>query len=74
MELTAIMNRDGAGYVALCPQLDIASQGSSVELALENLREAIELFAITPLARAPWRRTHDRLCHQSTAQQPKSGR
>ena len=44
MELTAIMNRDGAGYVALCPQLDIASQGSSVERALENLREAIELF------------------------------
>lgn len=44
MELTAIMNRDGAGYVALCPQLDIASQGNSVELALENLREAIELF------------------------------
>ena len=44
MELTAIVNRDGAGYVALCPQLDIASQGSSVELARVNLKEALALF------------------------------
>ena len=26
--LTAIIERDGEGYVALCPELDIASQGS----------------------------------------------
>lgn len=44
MELTAIIKRDGAGYVALCPQLDIASQGSSVELARDNLKEALALF------------------------------
>ena len=34
----------GAAYVALCPQLDIASQGTSVEEARANLREALELF------------------------------
>ena len=31
-------------YVALCPELDVASQGPSVEAALANLREAVELF------------------------------
>ena len=31
-------------YVARCFELEIASQGKSVESALENLREAIELY------------------------------
>jgi predicted RNase H-like HicB family nuclease len=43
-QLTAIIEREGDGYVALCPELDIASQGDSVEQARENLREALELF------------------------------
>lgn len=43
-QLTAIIERDGDGYVALCPELDIASQGSTVEEARDNLREALELF------------------------------
>ena len=43
-QLTAIIEREGNGYVALCPQLDIASQGDTVELARDNLREAVELF------------------------------
>jgi predicted RNase H-like HicB family nuclease len=42
--LTAIIEREGDGYVALCPELDIASQGDSAEAARENLREALELF------------------------------
>jgi len=42
--LTALIEREGAGYVALCPELDIASQGDSIEQARENLREALELF------------------------------
>ncbi len=42
--LTAIIEREGDGYVALCPELDIASQGDSVEQARDNLREALELF------------------------------
>ena len=36
--------REGDGYVALCPELDIASQGDSVEEASDNLREVLELF------------------------------
>lgn len=43
-QLTAIIEREGDGYVALCPELDIASQGRSVEEARTNLREAVELF------------------------------
>jgi predicted RNase H-like HicB family nuclease len=42
--LTAIIQREGNGYVSLCPELDIASQGNTVEQARENLREALELF------------------------------
>ncbi|MCU0612866.1 MAG: type II toxin-antitoxin system HicB family antitoxin [Candidatus Eisenbacteria bacterium] len=42
--LTAVIEREGTGYVALCPELDIASQGDTVEEARENLREAVELF------------------------------
>ncbi len=36
--------RENDGYVALCPELDVASQGCSVEEASTNLREAVELF------------------------------
>ena len=41
---TAIIERDEDWYVALCPELDIASQGQSIEEARENLIEAITLF------------------------------
>ena len=44
MKLTAIIEREGDGYVSLCPEFDIASQGGSVEEARDNLREALELF------------------------------
>jgi predicted RNase H-like HicB family nuclease len=44
MKLTAIIEREDDGYVSLCPELDIASQGDSVEKARDNLREALELF------------------------------
>ena len=43
-KLTAIIEREGDCYVSLCPELDIASQGDSIESARENLREALELF------------------------------
>ncbi|HEY7427479.1 MAG TPA: type II toxin-antitoxin system HicB family antitoxin [Gemmataceae bacterium] len=42
--LTAIIQREEDGYVALCPELDIASQGDTIEMARDNLREALELF------------------------------
>ncbi|MGE5602271.1 MAG: type II toxin-antitoxin system HicB family antitoxin [Nitrososphaerales archaeon] len=43
-QLTAIIEREGEGYVSLCPEYDIASQGSTIEEARANLREALELF------------------------------
>lgn len=42
--LTAIIQDDGDGFVALCPELDIASQGGTIEEARTNLQEALELF------------------------------
>jgi predicted RNase H-like HicB family nuclease len=42
--LAAVIHREGDGFVALCPELDVASQGSTVEEARDNLREAVELF------------------------------
>jgi len=44
LQFTAIIEREGNGYVSLCPELDIASQGKSVEEARQNLVEAVELF------------------------------
>lgn len=41
---TAIVEKEGEGYVALCPKLDVANQGESVESAAANLKEAVELF------------------------------
>ena len=43
-QFTAVIERDGAGYVSLCPELDIASQGREVQEAHSNLAEAIQLF------------------------------
>mgnify|MGYP002681728236 CR=1 FL=1 len=43
-EFTALIEREGDGYVSLCPELDVASQGSTVEEARLNLKEAVELF------------------------------
>lgn len=43
-DLTAIIEREGNGFVALCAELDIASQGDTIEEARRNLAEAVELF------------------------------
>ena len=42
--LTSIIRREDKGFVALCPELDVVSQGDTVESARDNLREAVELF------------------------------
>jgi len=44
LDLSAVVWRDDGIYVALCPELDVASQGKSVEEALRNLKEALELY------------------------------
>lgn len=43
-KLTAIIEREGDGFVALCPEVDVASQGDTVDEARKNLQEALELF------------------------------
>lgn len=43
-QFTAIIEREGDGYISLCPELDIASQGENIEEARRNLIEALELF------------------------------
>lgn len=43
MRLTAAVVREDDGYVARCLEIEVASEGDTVELALENLREAVEL-------------------------------
>ena len=42
--VSIIIEREGDWYVALCPELDIASQGKTVEEAKANLKEAVELY------------------------------
>ena len=49
-QLTAIIERENDGYVALCPEVDVASQGSTVAEAHENLQEALGLFFETASA------------------------
>ena len=44
MRFTAAVNRDGAWFVARCLEVEVASQGHSVEDALSNLKEALELY------------------------------
>jgi predicted RNase H-like HicB family nuclease len=44
LHLTALVEREEDGFISLCPELDVASQGDSVEEATANLKEAVELF------------------------------
>jgi predicted RNase H-like HicB family nuclease len=50
----AIIEREGDGFVALCPELDIASEGTSIEDTRANLIEALTLFP-------GWRQERQRL-------------
>jgi predicted RNase H-like HicB family nuclease len=42
--LTAVLHKEGNLYVAECPEVGTASQGTTIEEAVENLREATELY------------------------------
>jgi len=57
-ELTVIIEREGEGYVALCPELDVASQGDTIEEARANLIEALELFFETASPQEITQRLH----------------
>jgi predicted RNase H-like HicB family nuclease len=60
-QLTAIIEREGDGYAALCPELDIASQGDTIEEARENLQEALQLFFETASQEEIQTRLHEEL-------------
>lgn len=57
-KLTAIIEREGDGYVALCPEVDVASQEGTVAEARDNLAEALTLFFETASAEEVDRRLH----------------
>lgn len=59
-QFTAIVEREGGGYVALCPEVDVASQGRTVSEARANLKEALTLFLET----APAEETDRRMCRE----------
>lgn len=43
-KFSAILHREGDWYVSWCPEMDIASQGKTMEEAVANLKEAVELY------------------------------
>ncbi len=54
---TAIVLKENDGFISICPELDVVSQGGTVEEARNNLMEAVELFMET----ASEQEIHDRL-------------
>jgi len=60
-KLTAIIEKENGGYVSLCPELDIASQGDTIEQARDNLKEALELFFETASPEEIKERLHGRV-------------
>ncbi len=44
MRLTAAVTKDDDAFVAQCLEVDVASQGETIEEALANLKEALELY------------------------------
>jgi predicted RNase H-like HicB family nuclease len=58
-QLTAIIEREGDGYVSPCPEVDVASQGKTVDEARENLKEALELCFETASPEEIQERLHD---------------
>jgi predicted RNase H-like HicB family nuclease len=53
LEFSSVVTREGKLYVADCPELEIASQGKTIESALKNLREAIKLYLRDEDAKIP---------------------
>jgi len=58
-QLTAIIEKENDGYVSLCPEVDVASQGETVDEARANLKEALELFFETASPAEINARLHD---------------
>lgn len=58
IRLTALIERENGDFTALCPELDIASQGKTIEEARANLTQAVELFFESASADEIRRRLH----------------
>ena len=43
-KFSAVIHKEGEWYVSWCPELDVASQGETIERTIDNLKEAIELY------------------------------
>lgn len=56
--LTAVIEREDDGYLAFCPEVDVASQGRTIEEARSNLQEAVELFFETASSQEIGERYH----------------
>ena len=65
-QLTAIVEREGDGYVALCPEVDVASQGDTVAEARDNLAEALTLFFETAPAEGVSRASSERILRDAS--------
>ena len=59
--MTMIIEREGTGYVAVCSEVDVASQGNTIEQARANLKEALELFFETASAAEIGERLHSEI-------------
>ncbi len=57
-QMTMVIEREGDGYVSLCPEVDVASQGDTIDEARANLKEALELFFQTASAEELSERCH----------------
>jgi predicted RNase H-like HicB family nuclease len=57
LTFSAILWTEGKLQIAWCPEIDIASQGTKVEEALANLREAIDLYLEDEDAKIPTNRS-----------------
>ena len=44
LRLTALVWQEGDQFVSLCPEVDIASFGATIDEALAMLREALEVY------------------------------
>lgn len=44
MDFTAVIRKGEKQFVALCPEVDVVSQGYTIEESIDNLKEAVELF------------------------------
>jgi len=58
-QLTVVIQKEGDGYVSLCPEVDVASQGDTVDEARNNLKEALELFFESASPEEVKERLHD---------------